>query len=42
MTKNTTKKSNVIQKKSNQKFKEQYFDFYDDIKHQSKNKDIEW
>ena len=32
MTKNTTKKSNVIQKKSNQKFKEQYFDFYDDIK----------
>jgi len=28
--------------KNIQKFKEQYFDFYDDIKHQTKNKDIEW
>jgi len=25
-----------------EKFKEQYFDYYDDIKHERKSKDIEW
>ena len=24
------------------KFRDQYFDFYDDIKHERKSKDIEW
>ena len=24
------------------KFREKYFDYYDDIKHESKSKDIEW
>ena len=27
---------------NNQKFKEKYFDYYDDIKHENKSKDIEW
>ena len=35
-----TKKTNA--KKNIKKFKEQYFDFYDDIKHEQKSKDIEW
>lgn len=34
-----TKKNN---KKSIDKFKQQYFDYYDDIKHETKSKDIEW
>ena len=38
-------KSTINKKKKNQtinKFKEKYFDYYDDIKHEFKNKDIEW
>ena len=36
-------KKKVIKPKTNtNKFKEKYFDFYDDIKHESKSKDIEW
>lgn len=35
-------KKKTNNKKDIQKFKEKYFDFYDDIKHQTKNKDIEW
>ena len=28
--------------KENKAFKDKYFDFYDDIKHETKSKDIEW
>ena len=33
-----------IKKKNSsiEKFKEKYFDYYDDIKHETKSKDIEW
>ena len=33
---------NNAHKSHNEKFKEKYFDFYDDVKHQTKSKDIEW
>ena len=36
------KKVKKNNKKDIQKFKERYFDYYDDVKHQTKNKDIEW
>lgn len=36
------KKKVIKPKTNNNKFKEKYFDFYDDIKHESKSKDIEW
>ena len=36
------KKKTVTKNKDLIKFKEKYFDYYDDIKHQNKSKDIEW
>ena len=37
MEKKITKNSHSIEK-----FKQKYFDYYDDIKHETKSKDIEW
>jgi len=35
-------KKKVKQNKTLSKFKEKYFDYYDDVKHETKSKDIEW
>ena len=36
------KKKKQSKKVSYNKFKEKYFDYYNDVKHESKSKDIEW
>jgi len=39
---NNQDKKKLKNKSDIQKFKDNYFNFYDDVKHQTKNKDIEW